>query len=588
MPDHYQYTPLRTLLTTSTGHVQLARRRRSAPPKSREEVVCLKTVLLGGLAPEDRQRAMREATILDRLPPHPHIVAFREAWMSNGNLFIVSSYAEGGDLDAYIKARKGNFLSESKIWDWAGELISALRHLKLYGVLHRDVKSKNIFITSTSHLILGDFGISRVLPSSSLSRAPEILDAPEEEENNDMMAQTPVGTPFYLSPEVASGVKYGFKTDIWGLGCVLYELATLSHAFDAPSLKALIPQILRGDPSRPIPSHFSTPFKAFVRKLLTVDVVERPGIEELEHDGKGWRVRESSTMMTRRVGVEQQRGKGRPTSVGVPRRTVPASPKEQPKRPASWFPSPSCRAVPPETLPPSLKEKPKRPASWILPSLAAPACRAVPPEYVVGLVSSPALQRERPGRPTNMESDTTERKSPYPVRSQAPSPRERPMRTGPLPLRRAATHKVRNVVDRQKEAKHTSLSQLYPPIQSDHVVVPPSPKMTCIAPPRTASLPKHPLLTSPTRGGIKPHRSSPLLPTPKPTPRDSIFTRIEFARLYIEHQIGLDNFLSLYKTVERSRANGTLGTMKEGHTQRHAVKMVRQLLECEYKAYGNT
>ena len=75
-------------------------------------------------------------------------------------------------------------------------------------VLHRDLKSANVFLTSNKYVKIGDFGISKVLDSTS--------------------AKTFVGTPYYLSPEVCSNKKYDLRSDLWSLGCILYELCTLN------------------------------------------------------------------------------------------------------------------------------------------------------------------------------------------------------------------------------------------------------------------------------------------------------------------------------------------------------------------------
>jgi NIMA (never in mitosis gene a)-related kinase len=85
---------------------------------------------------------------------------------------------------------------------------------------------------------LGDFGIARVLKSTS------------------ELAKTAIGTPYYLSPEICENKPYNNKSDIWSLGCILYELLTLRHAFEAGNMKGLVLKILRGT-YPPIPSIYS-------------------------------------------------------------------------------------------------------------------------------------------------------------------------------------------------------------------------------------------------------------------------------------------------------------------------------------------
>ena len=86
-------------------------------------------------------------------------------------------------------------------------------------ILHRDLKTQNIFLTRQDVIKIGDFGIARVLAHTC------------------DVAKTAIGTPFYMSPEICQAQPYGYKSDVWSLGCVLYELATLRHAFDDESMR---------------------------------------------------------------------------------------------------------------------------------------------------------------------------------------------------------------------------------------------------------------------------------------------------------------------------------------------------------------
>lgn len=105
-------------------------------------------------------------------------------------------------------------------------------------VIHRDLKTQNIFLTGNNTVKLGDFGISKVL------------------ENTNGLAMTVVGTPYYMSPEVCQNQPYTYKSDVWALGCVLYELCTLKHAFAADNLLGLVYKIVQ-DKHEPIPSIYS-------------------------------------------------------------------------------------------------------------------------------------------------------------------------------------------------------------------------------------------------------------------------------------------------------------------------------------------
>lgn len=115
----------------------------------------------------------------------------------------------------------------------------ALEYVHGRRVIHRDLKSQNIFLTGNYTIKLGDFGISRVL------------------ENTNAAAQTVVGTPYYMSPEACQSNPYTSKSDVWSLGCILYELCALEHAFKADNLLGLVFKIVQEEPA-PIPSHYSS------------------------------------------------------------------------------------------------------------------------------------------------------------------------------------------------------------------------------------------------------------------------------------------------------------------------------------------
>merc|ERR1719476_1256008 len=120
-------------------------------------------------------------------------------------------YADGGDLHQRIQRQKpsSKLFPEDKILKWFTEAGLALKYLHDKHVLHRDFKSQNLFLTAQDRLRIGDFGISKVL------------------ENTCAFAKTTIGTPYYLSPEICMERPYTFSSDIWALGCVLYELGAL-------------------------------------------------------------------------------------------------------------------------------------------------------------------------------------------------------------------------------------------------------------------------------------------------------------------------------------------------------------------------
>jgi len=122
-----------------------------------------------------------------------------------GSLFV------DGDLATLIKKKKesGGRFSEEEIMQWFVQICMALNYIHARRIMHRDLKASNIFLTANNCVKIGDFGISKVLQGT--------LEA----------AMTVVGTPYYMSPEVCQNRPYTMKSDIWALGCILYELCTL-------------------------------------------------------------------------------------------------------------------------------------------------------------------------------------------------------------------------------------------------------------------------------------------------------------------------------------------------------------------------
>ena len=120
-----------------------------------------------------------------------------------------------------------------------------MKHIHDRKILHRDIKGGNIFLTKSGMVKIGDFGIARVLA------------------NTMEKAKTVVGTPYFLSPELVNNKPYNFKSDIWSIGVMLYELCTLKPPFDAPSIHFLAMKIVKGAYA-PIPPHFSKDMKLLI------------------------------------------------------------------------------------------------------------------------------------------------------------------------------------------------------------------------------------------------------------------------------------------------------------------------------------
>jgi len=209
--------------------------------------------------PKERNEAVKEAMLLKRMD-HKNIVRFQEVFMTRkGRLCIVMDYCDGGDVHMEIKRREGRLIPEAQILEWFVQTCFALKHVHDRKVLHRDLKTQNIFLMSTGQIKLGDFGIARV------------LDATKD------YAKTMVGTPYYLSPEIIEDRPYNFKSDIWSCGVVLYEMTTLKHPWDADSLVILASKILK-DQYPPPDAMYSKDLVSLIRCMLCKDASMRPSI----------------------------------------------------------------------------------------------------------------------------------------------------------------------------------------------------------------------------------------------------------------------------------------------------------------------
>eukprot|EP00281_Chroomonas_sp_CCMP1168_P021961 CAMPEP_0206228468 /NCGR_PEP_ID=MMETSP0047_2-20121206/9185_1 /ASSEMBLY_ACC=CAM_ASM_000192 /TAXON_ID=195065 /ORGANISM="Chroomonas mesostigmatica_cf, Strain CCMP1168" /LENGTH=562 /DNA_ID=CAMNT_0053651713 /DNA_START=117 /DNA_END=1801 /DNA_ORIENTATION=+ len=222
----------------------------------------IKTVDVSKLSKKERDASRKEVQILGALF-HPNIIEYREAFEDSGQLCIVMAFAEGGDLTGRIKAQGGRPFTEDVILDWFVQICLAMKHVHDRKILHRDLKSQNIFLTGRGKLIkLGDFGIAKVLGSTS------------------EVAKTAIGTPYYLSPEICEGKPYNNKSDVWSLGVILYELCMLRCPFDASNLHGLVLKIIRGV-YLPISPNFSPALKNLVNMLLTKKPSARPSINQI-------------------------------------------------------------------------------------------------------------------------------------------------------------------------------------------------------------------------------------------------------------------------------------------------------------------
>jgi hypothetical protein len=250
-----KYETVRTLGEGGYGKALLVR------AKASEELFVMKEVRLSSLKPRDRDDALREAQVLASLNCS-NIVRYVDSFQERGCFYIVMEYADGGDLAQKIEGRGRRLIPEKEILHDFIQVALAIKYIHDRKILHRDLKAENVFLMADGAVKLGDFGIAKVL------------------ERTFQLCHTQIGTPYYLSPEICNGKPYNSKTDIWSLGCLLYELCTLKHPFDAASMNRLLTVILRGK-YHPVSVTYSRELRNLIGRMLMKDPAKRPTINQI-------------------------------------------------------------------------------------------------------------------------------------------------------------------------------------------------------------------------------------------------------------------------------------------------------------------
>nr|XP_054408572.1 serine/threonine-protein kinase Nek11 isoform X15 [Pongo abelii] len=230
--------------------------------KRGEELKVLKEISVGELNPNETLQANLEAQLLSKLD-HPAIVKFHASFVEQDNFCIITEYCEGRDLDDKIQEYKqaGKIFPENQIIDWFIQLLLGVDYMHERRILHRDLKSKNIFLKNNL-LKIGDFGVSRLLMGSC------------------DLATTLTGTPHYMSPEALKHQGYDTKSDIWSLACILYEMCCMNHAFSGSNFLSIVLKIVEGDtPS--LPERYPKELNAIMESMLNKNPSLRPSAIEI-------------------------------------------------------------------------------------------------------------------------------------------------------------------------------------------------------------------------------------------------------------------------------------------------------------------
>ena len=222
------------------------------------QIYALKTVILEKLNKKEQENSVNEVRILASIK-NPYVIGYKEAFWNdkNSSLNIVMEYADDGDLQTkIIKMRnEGGYFKENIIWEYAIQMIEGLKALHDKKIMHRDLKSANIFLFKKNHICkLGDMNVSKVIKEKVL------------------LTQT--GTPYYASPEVWRDEPYSYKSDLWSIGCVIYELCEQHPPFMGKNLDELFENVCKGKPQR-INKIYSDELWKVIMMLLQTDVDKR-------------------------------------------------------------------------------------------------------------------------------------------------------------------------------------------------------------------------------------------------------------------------------------------------------------------------
>lgn len=227
----------------------------------------------------------REREVLNMLSSCPGFVNLYCTFQDTRNLYFVMTYAKNGDMLPYIR-KVGSFDLDCTRF-YAAELVLALEQMHRKGVIHRDLKPENILLDENMHTLIADFGSAKVVAHGEVGLCnadvrpcdrPAVV--PQEEENNMARRRRNsfVGTAQYVSPEILNGKPTSRATDLWALGCIMYQMISGLPPFRAATEYLIFQKVLKVDMT--FPEGFDTTAADLVNKLIRLDPSQRLGSQD--------------------------------------------------------------------------------------------------------------------------------------------------------------------------------------------------------------------------------------------------------------------------------------------------------------------
>ncbi|GAA5824592.1 hypothetical protein JCM11251_000487 [Rhodosporidiobolus azoricus] len=240
------------------------------------KILARKELNYGRMDERDLKQLTEEVNVLEQLKSNDNIVRYIERFVDKPEnmLYIIMEYCEGGDLAGVIqRCRKtGCLLPEDVVWAYLTQITLALHDChsevdrtgqRKTVILHRDLKPENVFLDKDNNLKLGDFGLSKAMQQAA-------------------MTQTYVGTPYYMSPELINGQLYDVKSDIWALGCLIYELCAGHPPFHEARTQPELAVMIREGKIPDLPKPYSAHLGQVVKAMLQQNPKRRPNTAQIK------------------------------------------------------------------------------------------------------------------------------------------------------------------------------------------------------------------------------------------------------------------------------------------------------------------